>query len=101
MKMHRGGSKFTKRIKTLTQCLQHLDRSYKQLPSALCSLAQRSTPPASAQDCRAEFSFNFSKTWLANMCLLNEVGLHYLILNDPFYRSYPTKPLKIYLFLTM
>lgn len=38
----------------------------------------------SVQDCGVEFSFNISKMWLANMCLLNEVGLHYLILHDPF-----------------
>lgn len=31
-----------------------------------------------------EFSVNISKMQLANMCLLNEVGLHYLILHDPF-----------------
>lgn len=93
--MHRGGSKFAK-IKTLS-----IFSIWTELQTASQGSARRSACPASAQDCGAEFSLNASEPWLANMCLLNEVGLHYLIPNDPFYRSDPTKLLKMYLFLTM
>jgi len=48
--------------------------------TTLCAMPHSS----SAQGCRAEFSFNISEMGLANMRLLNEVGLHYLILHNPF-----------------